>query len=103
MTPKQIFEERLAGTLAKKGAAESPAIYQFKITGDDGGDWVVDTGAPAVSAGTNDDANCTITVTDSDFVGLVKGEIAGPMLFMTGKLKVEGDISLAMQLGTLLS
>ncbi len=102
MTPKTIFEERLATTLTEKGASDSPAVYQFKITGDEGGDWVVDTGAPAVTAGTHDAANCTITLTDSDFVGLVKGEIAGPMLFMTGKLKVEGDISLAMQLGSLL-
>ena len=102
MTPKSIFEDRLAATLAKKGAADPGAVYQFNITGDDGGSWLVDTGAAAVSEGTSDSANCTITVADSDFVGLVKGEIAGPMLFMTGKLKVDGDISLAMKLGDLL-
>ncbi len=103
MTPKIIFEQKLAASLGAKGPSDSPAIYQFHITGDDGGDWLVDTGAAAVTAGTNDAANCTITVADSDFVGLVKGELAGPMLFMSGKLKVEGDISLAMQLGSLLS
>ena len=103
MTPKSIFEERLSATLAKKGPADNGATYQFQVTGDDGGDWIVDTGAASVTAGTSDDANCTITVADSDFVGLVKGELAGPMLFMTGKLKVEGDISLAMKLGDLLS
>lgn len=102
MTPKQIFEEKLAATLAGKGPADNGAVYHFHVTGDDGGDWLVDTGAAKVSAGGSDDANCKITVADSDFVGLVKGELAGPMLFMTGKLKVEGDISLAMQLGSLL-
>lgn len=103
MTPKSIFEEKLSKSLAAKGASDSPAVYQFHITGDDGGDWVVDTGAAAVSEGKADEPGCTITVSDSDFVGLVKGDIAGPMLFMTGKLKVDGDVGLAMQLGSLLS
>ncbi len=103
MTPKTIFEEKLSASLAKKGPADDAAVYQFHVTGDEGGDWVVDTGAAAVTAGTVEGPGCTITVADSDFVGLVKGEIAGPMLFMTGKLKVDGDVGLAMKLGSLLS
>ena len=44
MTPKQIFEEQIAGRLSdpaqQEQAKEIDAIYQFNITGDDGGEWV---------------------------------------------------------------
>ena len=46
MTPQQIFEEQIAGRLAdpaqQASAKELDAVYQFHVTGDNGGDWVVD-------------------------------------------------------------
>jgi putative sterol carrier protein len=38
----------------------------------------------------------------SDFLDMVSGKLNGQMAFMTGKLKVEGDMMLAMQLGNVL-
>lgn len=106
MTPKQIFEEQIAGRLADPDQAEAAkeldAVYQFHITGDNGGDWVVDTRNAKVEAATRDDADCTITVADEDFVGLVKGETAGPQLFMMGRLQIAGNMGLAMKLGQVL-
>lgn len=102
MTPKQIFEEQIAKRLThpehQEKAKEIDAIYQFNVTGDNGGNWIVDLKTCAVAAGTNDEADCTVTVSDEDFVNLVKGEVAGPQLFMTGRLQVAGNMGLAMKL-----
>jgi putative sterol carrier protein len=47
-------------------------------------------------------ADCTITVTKSDFEDMLTGELNPTAAFMQGKLKVDGDMSVAMQLSQLL-
>jgi putative sterol carrier protein len=107
MTPKSIFEEQIAGRLAdpagQANAKEIDAIYQFHITGDDGGDWVVNLRDCLVANGSDDAADCTITLDSADFVGLVDGSIAGPQLFMMGKLQIAGNMGLAMKLSQVLN
>ncbi len=106
MTPQSIFEEQIAGRLAdpaqQAAAKEIDAVYQFHITGDNGGDWVVNLRDCVVNNGTDGDADCTITVDTADFVGLVNGSIPGPQLFMTGKLQISGNMALAMKLSSVL-
>lgn len=43
-------------------------------------------------------ADCTITLSKDDFEALMAGDLNPTMAFMTGKLKVDGDMSVAMQL-----
>jgi putative sterol carrier protein len=54
---------------------------------------------------TNDDtpADCTIIVKKDDFEKLAKGQLDPTMAFMQGKLKVNGDMSVAMKLQPLLA
>jgi len=54
---------------------------------------------------TNDDgeADATVSVDWDDFKKLAAGEMDGTMAFMQGKLKVAGDMSVAMQLQGLMS
>ena len=48
---------------------------------------------------TNDaPTDCTITVSRENFEDLIAGDLSPTAAFMTGKLKVEGDMSNAMQL-----
>lgn len=56
---------------------------------------------PAVS---NDDnaADCTIKMDFSDFDDLINGKLDGMTAFMTGKLKIEGDMGVAMKLQSIL-
>jgi putative sterol carrier protein len=106
MTPKEVFETQLPGRLKAKGddVKKVNAIYQFVITGANAGSWWVDTtkSGGEVGAGDNAGAKCTITMVDNDFVDMVTGKLNGQMAFMTGKLKIKGDMSLAMKLGNVL-
>lgn len=47
------------------------------------------------------DADCTIKVSKEDFISLASGNLDPMMAFMSGKLKVEGDMSVAMGLQSL--
>ena len=48
------------------------------------------------------DADCTIKLSKDDLESLIAGELNPTMAFMQGKLKVEGDMSVAMQLSQVL-
>lgn len=50
----------------------------------------------------NAGADCTITISKDDFEALTAGELNPTMAFMTGKLKVDGDMTIAMQLSQVL-
>ena len=47
-------------------------------------------------------ADCTISLTLETFEKMVKGELDGTSAFMQGKLRVAGDMGLAMKLGPIL-
>ncbi len=48
------------------------------------------------------DADCTISMTLEDFMSMVNGELDGTTAFMMGKLKVAGDMGIAMKLQSVL-
>ena len=71
---------------------------------DFGGDGAImlDGNANAVTEG-NGPADTTIKMAWADWEAMTRGELDGMTAFMTGKLKVEGDMSNAMQLQGVLS
>lgn len=76
-------------------------IYKFDVTG--AGTWVVDLKAdpPTVTQG-DGEAQCTITVSSDDLLKIVNKELNAQMAFMSGKLKIQGDMGLAMKLSQIL-
>jgi putative sterol carrier protein len=58
----------------------------------------------STSTATNDDkaADCTIKMDFSDFTDMIGGKLDGMTAFMTGKLKIEGDMGVAMKLQSIL-
>jgi len=75
-------------------------VYQFNL-GDE--KWTVDlkNGAGSVKEGPADKADCTLTLTKSDFLDLAAGKLNGQQAFMQGKLKISGNMAYAMKLGML--
>merc|ERR1712150_462270 len=79
------------------------AIYQFDVSaGGSTRSWYVDlkSGAGKVEecTGKETDAECTIQMSDDDFVDLMTGKLDGQSAFMGGQLKIKGDMMLAMKL-----
>ena len=101
-TPKSFFEEKIAQKLKDKPETSKAvnSIYEFNITGENGGVWTVDlTQEPGVvTPGTTGQAKCTVTATTGDFMNIVSGKMNPQMAFMSGKLKIKGDMGLAMKL-----
>ena len=60
---------------------------------------VIRNGACEVSEGSTDAADLTLKMSDDDLVGLLTGKLDGMMAMMTGRLKLQGDMGLATQLG----
>lgn len=51
----------------------------------------------------DDEAEVTLTASPETFRGILEGDINPTMAFMSGKLKVDGAMGVAMQLGAALS
>jgi len=49
------------------------------------------------------EADCTISADAETFKGMMTGDVNPTSAFMTGKLKIEGDMSKAMSLNAVLS
>jgi hypothetical protein len=59
------------------------------------------TGAFFKPCAADDPAPCRVTMAQEDYLALAQGQLNVQVAFMTGRLKVQGDIACAMQLGAL--
>ena len=60
------------------------------------------TGAKNEFSQEDKEADCTITMAESAFEKLLKGKLNPMMAVMTGKIKISGDMSVAMKLQNML-
>lgn len=106
LTAKQIFEEQIATKLKTnpEKAQKINSIYQFNLTGDQPSTWTLDLTQPGgkVSEGAAANAKCTVTISIQHLSDIVEKKLNPQMAFMTGKLKVAGDMGLALKLGSIL-
>jgi putative sterol carrier protein len=76
------------------------AVVQYKLTGEEGGDWVITIadGACTVVEGETENPKMTLTAEAQDYKDVVLGKVNAMQAFMSGKLKLAGDLNLAMKL-----
>ncbi len=86
-----------------KKTAGMNATYQFVATGDGGGNWYVQitNGDNKVVKGMADSPTIVLTASAADWLDMMNGKMNGTTAFLTGKLKIQGDVSLAMKLESL--
>ncbi|KAM7435537.1 Hydroxysteroid dehydrogenase-like protein 2 [Porites harrisoni] len=81
-------------------------VFEFHLDGKEPGVWFVDLKNNSGSVGSGSfpggDANCTMNLDSEDFVKMFKGELNPTQAFMGGKLKIKGDMMLAMKLEKLM-
>jgi putative sterol carrier protein len=92
--------EKMPGAFIPEKAVGLDAVIQFKFTGAEAGEWyaVIKDGKVTVEKGTHSSPKMTLTADSSDYVKIFTGELDGMKAFMEGKLKLAGDLNLAMKL-----
>lgn len=80
--------------------------HGFCISGSEPGTWFLDLKSPKGSCGSGEPADgkadCTMQCDSADFVKMFMGNLKPTAAFMTGKLKIKGDIGKAMKLEKLM-
>jgi putative sterol carrier protein len=96
MTAKEFFDGLESRVDATKTAGMRNS-YLFEIEG--AGTWKVDVddGSVEVTEGPGE-ADCTIATSEETFEKIASGEQNPTSAYMTGKLKVKGDMGAAMKL-----
>jgi putative sterol carrier protein len=80
------------------------AVIQFDLSGDNGGLYWVKMADGKAESGQGQAAtpNMTLKAAADDWAAVVKGDLNPMQAFMSGKLKIQGDMGLAMKLQVLL-
>jgi len=95
----EIFQQ-MPSRFNAQAAQGVNATYQFDLTGDNGGTYHVKiaNGACQVEQGAAASPNITITMAAQDYIDMINGKLNPQMAFMGGKLKIKGDMSLALKM-----
>ena len=93
----QEFFQNLESRADSSKTAGMTNSYVFDIDG--AGQWKVDVddGKVTVSEGASE-ADCTLSASEDTLVKIAKGEANATTAYMTGKLKIKGDMGAALKL-----
>lgn len=96
---KEVFD-RVPQAFNADAAKGLDAVFQFDITGEGGGNWnvAVKSGTCEVQEGKAASPTVTLTMSSDTWLGMVNKQINGIQAFMSGKLKLNGDMLLAQRI-----
>lgn len=97
MSEVKSFFDGLSAKVDASKIAGMDVVYQFNL-GDAVYSVAIANDAVTVNEGATENATIELTMSESDFMDMVKGELNGQMAFLSGKLKIKGDMTLALKL-----
>jgi len=100
LTIAQLME-KMPGAFIPEKAQGVDAVIHFKFTGEEAGEWnaTIKDGKVEVAQGIPRSApKMTLTADSADYIKIFTGELDGMKAFMEGKIKLGGDLNLAMKL-----
>jgi putative sterol carrier protein len=99
-TPQEGFDAMRASFQPAK-AKDVHARYQWDLSGPNGGQWWIEVNDGTYKMGKGKISNPTVTFTakDKDWVAICHDQLSGTWAYLTGRLKVRGDQTVARKLG----
>ncbi|XP_061056090.1 hydroxysteroid dehydrogenase-like protein 2 isoform X2 [Eubalaena glacialis] len=98
----RIVKDSLSDDVVKA----TQAIYQFELSGEDGGTWFLDLKSKGGNVGygePSDRADVVMSMSTDDFVKMFSGKLKPTIAFMSGRLKIKGNMALAIKLEKLMN
>ena len=94
------FIARMATAFVPEKAAGIDATIQLKLTGAQPGEWFIEIkdNQCTVNKGTANAAKLTVSADGADLIKIFSGQLDGMQAFMQGKLRIAGDMNLALKL-----
>lgn len=98
------FVNQMRSTLKQAPADEAlgEGTFHLRITGADETSWMVDLQDRSVTEGNGRRADATLTIRDAHLAEILRGNLDPQIAFVQGKLRVDGDVSKAIEFGSLL-
>lgn len=97
-TIQQVFQGMPTSFQAAK-AGNVKASVQFNLTGEGGGTWTIKIadGKCEAQEGAAESPTATVMAAAADYLALARGELNAMSAFMSGKIKIAGDMSIMMK------
>ncbi len=99
ITVKELMDRMPKAFLPEK-AKGVDAVIQYHLTGEEGGDWIITIkdGKCTVEEGVTENPTLTLEADAQEYKDIILGKLDGMSAFMQGKLKLKGNLNLAMKL-----